>query len=331
VDYQNLKTEPGAKATGADNRLLTTNRRLQMTFDKKERLVCVKSIVSILSLIFILAAMSELFAQDSNSVPKGLQDANAVWQKLQDVNTVPIKRKPVGKVQLISFVLNSGQSVSGRLESEDAFEIKLSQIEGASIVSAKYYKNDIDKKTIIYKNISELDYWRNTGDYFLQKVWDFQNDPDEFIQAIRCFQRAKSLVADALGENHKLVAELDEKIKQINADMQRWSQQAKGRAEMRNLETLATLDARLEKFQQQLEENSKAVADLRAELKNISSSDSSEQLREKVSSADVMIRVLEQRMTKLESDMDSLWRWNRNQPRYYYNTPRTRIDINSTP
>ncbi|MFA6185916.1 MAG: hypothetical protein WC770_01720 [Phycisphaerae bacterium] len=302
-----------------------------MTFDKKERLVCVKSIVSILSLIFILAAMSELFAQDSNSVPKGLQDANAVWQKLQDVNTVPIKRKPVGKVQLISFVLNSGQSVSGRLESEDAFEIKLSQIEGASIVSAKYYKNDIDKKTIIYKNISELDYWRNTGDYFLQKVWDFQNDPDEFIQAIRCFQRAKSLVADALGENHKLVAELDEKIKQINADMQRWSQQAKGRAEMRNLETLATLDARLEKFQQQLEENSKAVADLRAELKNISSSDSSEQLREKVSSADVMIRVLEQRMTKLESDMDSLWRWNRNQPRYYYNTPRTRIDINSTP
>lgn len=298
-----------------------------MTFDKKESSVCVRSVISILGAIFILAAISELLAQDSNSIP---QDTNAVWQKLQDVNSVPIKRKPVGKIQLVSFVLNNGQSVSGRLESEDAFEIKLSQIEGSSIVSAKYYKNEIDKKTIAYKNISELDYWRNTGDYFLQKVWDFQNDPDEFIQAIRCFERAKSLVVDALGENHKLVAELDEKIKKINADMETWSQQAKSRAGMRNLETLATLDAKLQQFQDQLTENSKAVADFRAELKNISSSDVYDQLREKASNADVLIRVLEQRMTKLESDMDSMWRWNRNQPRYYY-APRTKTDTNSTP
>jgi DNA repair exonuclease SbcCD ATPase subunit len=272
--------------------------------------------------------MPELFAQDSNAVPKGLQDANTVVQKPQDVNSVPIKRKPVGRVRLVSFILNNGQSVSGRVESEDAFEIKLSQIEGVSIVSSKYYKNEIDRKTIIYKNISELDYWRNTGEYFLQRVWDFENDPDEFIQAIRCFQRAKVLVADALGENNRLVAELDEKIKKINADMQNWSQQAKTRAEMRNLETLATLDAKLQQFQEQLTENSKAVADIRAELKNISSSNNSEQLREKVSSADILIRVLEQRMTKLESDMDGMWRWNRNQPRYY--TPRTKTDSNST-
>jgi methyl-accepting chemotaxis protein len=300
-----------------------------MTFTK-ESSVCIKFIISAFVVFFILAAMSELFAQDNNSVPQGLQDAIAVGQKLQDVNTVPIKRKPVGKVQLVSFVLNNGQSVSGRVESEDAFEIKLSQIEGVSIVSSKYYKNEIDKKTVIYKNISELDYWRNTGDYFLQNVWDFQNDPDEFIQAIRCFQRAKVLVADALGENHRLVAELDEKIKKINADMQNWSQQAKTRAEMRNLETLATLDAKLQQFQEQLTENSKAVAELRAELKNISSSsDNYDQLREKVSNADILIRVLEQRTTKLEGDMDSLWRWNRNQPRYYYNTPRTKTDPNS--
>jgi len=306
------------------------SRRLQMTFTKKESFVCVKSVVSILIAIFILTAMSEIFAQDSNSIPQAIQDANAVEQKPQDVNSAPIKRKPVGKVQLVSFVLNTGQSVSGRVESEDAFEIKLSQIQGVAFVSAKYYKNEIDKKTIIYKNISELDYWRNTGDYFLQNAWDFQNDPDEFIQAIRCYQRAKILVVDALGENHKLVAELDAKVKQINADMQNWSQQAELRAKMRNLETLATLDAKLEKFQQQLEENSKALAELRAELKGISSSSSDyDNLREKVSSADILLRVLEQRMTKLEGDMDSLWRWNRNQPRYYYNTPRTKTDANS--
>ena len=288
-----------------------------MTFTKKQGSVCTKWGI----FVFIFTMSFEIYAQDINSPP----------QTAPDVNTVPIKRKPIENVRLVSFILNSGDSVSGRIESEDAFEIKLSRIAGASIVSSKYSRNDIDRKTIIYKNISELDYWRNTGEYFLQKVWDFENDPDEFIQAIRCFQRAKSLVADALGENHRLVAELDEKIKKINTDMQTWSQQAKTRAEMRNLETLATLDTKLEKFQQQIEENSKVVANLSAELKSISSSsDDYNQLREKVSSADVIIRVLEQRTTKLESDMDSMWRWNRSQPRYYYNIPKTQTDANST-
>lgn len=289
-----------------------------MTFTKESSIFS-KSVVSILGVIFILTALSEISAQDANSLP----------QTTPDVNSTVVKRKPVGKVQLVSFVLNNGQSVSGKIESEDAFEIKLSQIDGVAIAYSEYYKNDIDRKTIVYKNISELDYWRNTGEHFLRKVWDFQDDPDEFIQAARCFERAKNLVADALGENHKLVAELDAKIKQINADMENWSQQAEMRAKMRNLEALATLDTKLQQFQTQLTENSKAVADIRTEMKGISSLEDYTKLRENVRDADVLIQILEQRMTKMESDMDSLWRWNRNSPRYYYNTPRTRTDANS--
>lgn len=286
-----------------------------MAFTKKS-LVCVK-IISLF--IFLSSASFQVYAQEMN----------APLQKSQDANSAAVRRKPVGKVQLVSFILNNGDAVTGRVESEDAFEMKLSQVKNASFISTKYHKNEIDRKTIIYKNISELDYWRNTGDYFLQKLWDFENDPDEFIQAGRCFQKARELVAEALGEDNKLVAELDEKIKKINADMENWSEQAKKRAEMRNLETLATLDAKLEKFSQQIEENSKAVADLRAELKTISSSSGNyDQLREKVGSADILIRVLEQRVTKMEGDMDSMWRWNRNQPRYY-SYPKNKTDPNS--
>ena len=291
-----------------------------MAFAKRESSICVKSVFSILIIIFLLTLPSDIYAQPANpeeTLP-------------QDVNSVPIKRKPIENVRLVSFILNSGQRVGGRVESEDAFEIRLSEIKDAEIVSSKYYKNDIDKKSIIYKNVSGLDYWRDTGDYFLQKVWDFQNDPDEFIQAVRCFEKAKILVQDAVGAGHKLAAELNDKISRINADMQKWSEQAKTRAEMRNLETLAALDSKLQQFQEQIAENSKAVSDLRQEIKNVSAASGSyEQLRDKVNDADIWMRVFEQRIIKLESDMDNFWRWNRNQPRYYYVPPRSKPDANS--
>ena len=287
---------------------------------ERERSICVKSAFSILSIIFLLTLSSDIYAQSANpqeTLPR-------------DANSVPIRRKPIENVRLVSFILNGGQRVSGRVESEDAFEIRLSEIKDAEIVSFRYYKNDIDKKSIIYKNVSGLDYWRDTGEYFLRKVWDFQNDPDEFIQAIRCFEKAKILVQDAVGAGHKLAAELDEKISRINADMQKWSEQARTRVEMRNLETLATLDSKLQQFQEQIAENSKAVSDLRTEIKNVSAASGNyEQLRDKVNNSDIWMRVFEQRIIKLESDMDNFWRWNRNQPRYYYVPPKSKPDANS--
>jgi len=249
----------------------------------------------------------------------------------QDSNLSPVRKKPIEKVKLVSFNLTSGQRINGKLVNEDPFEMEIDEIKGSKILLSTYYKNDIDKKSIIYKTVSELDYWRDTGNYFLQKVWDFEDDPDEFIQAIRCFERAKSTVEEAVGSEHKLVAELDEKINQIKMDMARWTEQAKSRAELRDLELLSTLDSRLQQIQEQIAANSKDIGVIRQELiNNTAAAADYNELRNKIAGTELTTRYLEQRMQRIEDDLEDLWRWYRYRPRYYI-PPKGGGEPNSQP
>jgi hypothetical protein len=74
-----------------------------------------------------------------------------------------VRRKPIEKVQLVSFNLTGGQRISGKLVSEDPYQIEINEVKGSRIVLATYNKNYIDKSSIMYKTVSELDYWRDTG------------------------------------------------------------------------------------------------------------------------------------------------------------------------
>ncbi|MFA5292820.1 MAG: hypothetical protein WC496_07285 [Phycisphaerae bacterium] len=235
-----------------------------------------------------------------------------------DTNLSSVRRKPIEKVQLVSFNLTDGRRVSGEIVNEDPFNIEISEIKGSKILLSTYSKNDIDKKSIINKTVSELDYWRDTGKYFEQKVWDFQDDPDEFIQAIRCFENARAVAEGALGPEHKLVMELDEKISLIKTDMEKWAQQAKARSEMRNMELLSTLDARLQQMQEQITESSNNIEAIRRELANNTVAIGGyKALNKKMNSIEVAAKLLEQRLLRVEDDMTNLWRGNRYRPRYY--------------
>jgi hypothetical protein len=247
----------------------------------------------------------------------------------QDSNSSPVQRKSVEKVKLVLFNLTSGQRISGKLVNEDPFKIEIAEIKGSKIPLSTYYKNDIDKKSIIYKTVSELDYWRDTGKYFLEKVWNFEDDPDEFIQAIRCYEKAKSLVETAVGPEHRLVAELDEEIRQIKADMARWAEQAKERAELRKLELLSTLDSHLQQIQEQIAINSKSIENIRQELMNNTAAIGDyKELGNKITSIEVATRLFEQRMLKIEDDIRDLWRRCRPHPPYFI-SPKSKEEPNS--
>jgi hypothetical protein len=249
----------------------------------------------------------------------------------QDSNSSPVRRKSIEKIKLISFNLISGQRFSGKLVNENPFEIEIAEIKGSKILLSKYYKNDIDKKSIIYKTVSELDYFRDTGNYFLEKVWDFEDDPDEFIQAIRCYEKAKSLVETAVGPEHKLAAELDEKISQIKADMEKWAQQTKERAELRELELLSTLDSHLQQIQEQIATNSKDIANIQRELvNNTAAIGDYKELGNQITSIEVATRLLEQRILEIEDDIRDLWRRYRPHPPYLM-SPKSKNEPNSQP
>ena len=234
-----------------------------------------------------------------------------------DANS-PVRRKAIEKIQLVSFNLANGRRISGRLLNEDAYIIEISEIKGSTIIPVTYYKDDIDKKSVIYKYVSELDYWRDTGDYFLQKVWDFHDDPDEFIQAIRCFENAETIAENALGPEHRLVAELNDKITQIKADMEKWSQQMQSRQELRKLELLSTFDTRLQRIESQIAANSKDIDDLNKTIADKTTTEDYKDLNNKINNVEVTARYLEQRMQKIENDMSDSWRYNRYYyPRYY--------------
>ncbi|MGD0785994.1 MAG: hypothetical protein ABR969_09290 [Sedimentisphaerales bacterium] len=245
-------------------------------------------------------------------------------KRSSDDSQLSVRRKPIEKVQLISFNLTGGQRINGKLVSEDPYQIEINEVKGSRIVLAIYNKNDVDKNSVIYKTVSELDYWRDMGKYFLQKVWDFQDDPDEYMQAIRCYQKARTIAEDALGSDHKLVAELNEKIDQTEKDMNTWAEQAKSRSDLRKLEMLSTLDVRLQKIEGQINANADDIAAIRQEL---AAAGDYNELRNKITGNELAIKLLEQRLLKFETELDDIWQGYRYQPRYYI--PRGRGEPNS--
>jgi flagellar biosynthesis chaperone FliJ len=250
----------------------------------------------------------------------------------KDANQQSVRRKPIEKVQLISFNLAGGQRISGKVVSEDPYQIEIDEIRGSKILLTTYSRSDIDKNSVVYKPVSELDYWRDTGKYFLQKVWDFQDDPDEYMQAIRCYQKARTVAEEAVGADHKLVTELDEKIDQIQKEMTNWAEQVKSRAELRKLEVLSTFDVRMQKIQEQINANTEDIGTIHQELaNNAAAAGDYDELRNKIASDELAIQLLQQRLLKFENEIDTLWQWYGGyQPRYYI-APRGMREPNSRP
>jgi hypothetical protein len=159
--------------------------------------------------------------------------------------------KKMDFVKLVDFQLNNGNAVSGRLISEDKNKIVVEEVQDDAMVVATYNKKEIAPRTLDTRSMLEYKYYLSLAEHFSAKTWDFQNDPDDFIQAIRCYEKAKRLLTDA-GRQDNEANQIDEKIKQLQADREVWTREAESRARLKKLEFESTIEQKLKDIENKL-------------------------------------------------------------------------------
>ncbi len=181
----------------------------------------------------------------------------------------PLKLQRIQKIRTASFELKNGKSVSGKVLEDSKLFISLLVPNKGLMVKVKYPKSQI-KYRITYKTYPEQEYYEVLAGDFLDKTWDFRNDPDEFIQALRCYEKAKEIVEDAFGDDHEKIAFYDNKIKNIEAQRARWFELTKNRAEQIKVEDIAEFDNRIQQLTKQLDMLTNSVDKILEENQNLS-------------------------------------------------------------
>jgi hypothetical protein len=164
-------------------------------------------------------------------------------------------RKKLENVRLTSLYLRNGRLVSGRVVSEDSNKIIVAEIVGSQIMVNTYGVRELELKTRSVKIKLEFEHYEELAVYFAGRTGDFRDDPDDFIQAIRFYEKAKYLLADASPNIYAdKIREIEKKIDAINAERKVWIREVKSRTELKQLELQATVNERLKELQ---DENTK--------------------------------------------------------------------------
>jgi hypothetical protein len=151
----------------------------------------------------------------------------------------------MGSIKTANFYLRDEKLVFGKLLSEDKNQVTIEELHGSSVIVSTYSKRDIDTRTLRLKNVPEARYYVDLAEYFYARTWDFRDDPDDFIQAIRSYEKARQSTILTYGEDSEKVDEIDRKISQLEADRQVWIKQVQSRARLRKLEFEAEIENRL--------------------------------------------------------------------------------------
>lgn len=213
-------------------------------------------------------------------------------------------------VRKVDFHLRDGRLVVGKMVSEDKNQITVEEILGSRIESATYSKRDVDARTMHAKSMSELRYYLDLAEYFSGRTWDFVDDPDDFIQAIRCYEKAKQLIPAGAGAEEKQ-RDIDEKIQMLDSDRQVWVRETSSRAELKKLEFEAESEKRFKQLEKALD-----ATDRQAQKKIDDLSKEYDDLRERLSafSKDLSVEIETMRTqiasnTTLLRRIDDYLRW----------------------
>jgi len=166
-----------------------------------------------------------------------------------------VKAKPkVELVTMVDFYLRDGNAVSGKLLSDDKTQLVVEQPQQNTVVVKTYTKKDVDTRTVSKRTMPESQYYSHLGEYFAAQAWDFRDDPDEFIQAIRCYEKAKISLEQSGAEPEK-IAEADAALRKIKADKETWTAQVESRAKLKQLEYQAEAENRLKLLEKDIAES----------------------------------------------------------------------------
>jgi len=182
-------------------------------------------------------------------------DNNAVVPQISEtVSGIAKQRQRVEAVTMADFYLRDGNTVSGRMLSENDVQIVIEQPYESMLVTRTYVKKEIDGRTLRKRPMPEWNYWTQLGEYFAAQTWDFKDDPDDFIQAIRCYEKAKQSLQSSGAEPDK-AAEMDKAIKKLEDDREVWTKEVESRAKLKKLEYDAEAENRLKRLEKQIAES----------------------------------------------------------------------------
>jgi hypothetical protein len=174
--------------------------------------------------------------------------------------TIVKPRARVESVMLVDFYMRDGNTVSGKLLSDDATQIVVEQPFESTVVTKTYSKREIDTRTVRTRPMPEWQYYSRLAEYFTARTWDFVDDPDDFIEAIRCYEKAKQSL-EAGGADSERIADIDKAIKKVKDDRDVWTREVESRAKLKKLEYDAEAENRLKKLERSVAESNAKLND----------------------------------------------------------------------
>jgi chromosome segregation ATPase len=236
--------------------------------------VKMKRIIILTVTVITLVGLPECIAATSQPA-----DGNAVRTPITETPLM-VKPKPrVNVVTMADFYLRDGNTISGRVLSDDSSQIVIEQPSESTLVTKTYSRREIDARTLRKRTMPEWNYYTQLGEYFAAQTWDFKDDPDDFIQAIRCYEKAKQSLQESGAEPDKQ-AEIDKAIKKLQGDRDVWTKEVESRAKLKELEYKAEAENRLKQLEKQITESTvklnesvkyldKASQDIKNDYKNM--------------------------------------------------------------
>jgi len=198
--------------------------------------------------------------------------SNAFTQASQNENTaeteqeIPVttqndekQRQRVNFVKTADFYLRTGKLISGKLLSDDRNKITVEKLEGSAIVVSTYSKREIDSRTLRIRKVPEYKFYLELAEYFSGRTWDFRDDTDDFIQAIRFYEKARQSAMETQGQDSEKIEQIDQSLEQLRADKQVWIKEVESRAELKKLEFEAEIESRIEELEDKVNANIQQV------------------------------------------------------------------------
>jgi len=212
-----------------------------------------KNILTIFTAVLILAFV---FSYVSNAYTQAIQNKNAVEteQQTPQITQNDDKQKPkINIIKTAEFYLRNGSLISGKLLSENKNKITVEKLEASSIVVSTYSKKEIDSRTLSIKKLPEYKYYLELAEYFTGRTWDFKDDADDFIQAIRCYEKARQSIVETQGQDNEKIEQIDQSLAHLHADRELWIKEVQSRAKLKKLEFEAEIESRIEELKDKVD------------------------------------------------------------------------------
>ncbi len=170
----------------------------------------------------------------------------------------PAAKRARPKMQFVTiaeFYLPDGKAVSGKLVSENKNQVVIEERVESTVATRSYSKREIDSRSLTRRKVPEAAYYTELARYFAARTWDFRDDADDFILAIRAYEKAKQAIEGSSRPNQETIAQIDSGIEKLEKDREVWTREVESRAKLKKLEFEAELPERLKQIEQRLAEN----------------------------------------------------------------------------